>query len=62
VELSNAEAHDFWRWRSDQYDASFLSMCNEDDIKEYFRRWLMVKCEEHFLFDENGEVQSPYDQ
>ena len=25
VELSNAEAHEFWRWHSDRLDASFLN-------------------------------------
>lgn len=39
VSLSNAEAHVFWCWRSDQYDACFLTCEKDDQIVEWFGKF-----------------------
>ena len=62
VDLSNAEAHDFWRYRSQQYDASFLSGCRAGEVKEYFYDWLAKLAEDRgFTSDDLDDVQ-PYDE
>lgn len=44
VNLSIAECYNFWHWRSEQYDASFLSVGDAtgsfSDIQEWFIDWL----------------------
>lgn len=44
VTLSIAECYNFWHWRSEQYEASFLSVGasakDGDDICEWFVDWL----------------------
>jgi malonyl CoA-acyl carrier protein transacylase len=58
VTLSIAECYNFWHWRSEQYEASFLSVEDSQgyvsDIQEWFVDWLketdyMHSCE---LFEE----------
>lgn len=65
VTLSIAECYNFWHWRSEQYDASFLSVGDTEghvsDIQEWFVGWLKetdytASCE---LF---GEVEKPVEQ
>jgi hypothetical protein len=44
VNVSAAEAFVFWRWRSDQYDASWLIIGSDDEIVEWFLKY--VPCED----------------
>jgi|ERR1700722_6072287 len=41
VQLSNTEAHEFWRWRSDKYDANFLVCEDPKTIAEWFEIYIM---------------------
>jgi len=45
AELSAAEAFMFWRWRSEQYaslhyDASWLMIGDDDEVVEWFKKFL----------------------
>lgn len=65
VTLSIAECYTFWHWRSEQYDASFLSVGDTEghvsDIQEWFVDWLKetdytASCE---LFE---EIEKPVEK
>lgn len=65
VTLSIAECYNFWHWRCEQYDASFLSVGDTEghvsDIQEWFVDWLeetdyTASCE---LFE---EVEKPVEK
>ena len=53
VDVSNVEAHVFWKWRSELYDASFLTFENPDDVI----KWFMAYCRN--TLDNDFEVM-PY--
>ena len=38
--LSSAECAYFWHWRSEQYDASWLSIGGDREIKEWFNKFV----------------------
>ena len=40
VKLSNAEAHVFWSWRSEQHDACFLTCGSDDEIVKWFEKYV----------------------
>lgn len=43
INLSIAECYNFWTWRSDKYEATFLSVSGREDashIQEWFVEWL----------------------
>lgn len=40
VDVSAAEAYQFWSWRSDQYDASWLAIGSDDEIVEWFLKFV----------------------
>jgi hypothetical protein len=41
VQISNAEAHNFWRWRSEKYDAGFLVCEGPEAIVEWFETYII---------------------
>lgn len=45
----------FWKWRSDQYDASFLRIGSDKEIKEWFERFI-----EEILIEESS-LEDAYD-
>ena len=59
IYISKAEAHDFWCWRSEQYDAGFLNCC-EREVIEWFGNFINdispVEDEE----DDDGTRYTPY--
>ena len=57
VSISNAEAHEFWRWRSDLYDASFLTVNKSEEVIEYFEKY----CIECLDLEEDEEPWVPYE-
>jgi hypothetical protein len=38
--ISESEAIDFWKWRSQEWDSSFLSVGGDDEILDFFRRFV----------------------
>jgi len=40
VTISAPEAIDFWKWRSDEWDSSFLSVHDDSEILEWFRKFI----------------------
>lgn len=70
VTLSIRECYDFWHWRSEQYEASFLNINGStgyiSDIQEWFISWLKetdyaYSCE---LFEEAAKptIEKPIEQ
>lgn len=59
IEISNTEAHVFWRWRSALYDASFLTLNSgsEKEVIEFFELY----CKETLGYDFDYEEANPYD-
>lgn len=41
IVISFAEVIDFWRWRSEQYDASWLAVMSEEEILEWFNKFII---------------------
>lgn len=40
IDISFVEAHNFWTWSSEQYDASFLSVHDDGEIIELFNNFI----------------------
>lgn len=40
VAISESEAIDFWHWRSNEWDSSFLSVHDDSEILEWFGKFL----------------------
>ena len=38
--ISQSEGIDFWRWRSSEWDSSFLSVGSDDEILEWFTKFI----------------------
>lgn len=53
IEISAAEAIEFWRWRSDKYDASWLTVRPQEDIVRWFDEFLSFNLS--FLEDEKDQ-------
>jgi hypothetical protein len=56
ISISMTEAHTFWCWRSEQYDATFLS----PDIPKNIRNWF-IKYVEAWLNNNGDDDNEPYD-
>jgi hypothetical protein len=41
VTISESEAIDFWRWRSSEWDASFLRVTSDSEVLSWFRKFIM---------------------
>jgi hypothetical protein len=40
VTISESEAIDFWKWRSEEWDSSFLSRADDSEILEFFQKFI----------------------
>lgn len=40
LDVSISEAYKFWRWRSEQYDASWLTIRSDDEVIEWFLKYV----------------------
>lgn len=40
ISISESEAIDFWHWRSNEWDSSFLSVRSDDEILEWFTKFI----------------------
>ena len=57
VELSNAEAHVFWSWRSEQHEASFLTYGGNNEAIEWFGKFF----NDWYDGDNDEDFVSPYE-
>jgi hypothetical protein len=51
--ISESEAIDFWKWRSEEWDSSFLSSGNDSEILEWFQKFIQFVGVEPDEDDEN---------
>lgn len=56
VFISESEAIDFWKWRSEEWDSSFLSRANDSEILEYFQKFIQ------FVGVETNEDEEDYSE
>ena len=57
IKISLSECLDFWYWRSELYDASFLSVISDDEVIKFFKEYINV----HFDLDLFHEGQIDYE-
>ena len=43
IEVSPKNALEFWLWRSQLWDAQFLTIFDEEEVSEWFIKWLEFK-------------------
>jgi len=53
IDISIAECIEFWRWRSDRYDANWLIVRSDKDVVQWFDEFL--KFNSKFLLGEEDE-------
>jgi hypothetical protein len=55
--ISESEAIDFWHWRSNEWDSSWLSHISSDEILEFFQKFIkFVGVETH---DDEENISEP---
>lgn len=61
VFVSESEVIDFWHWRSNEWDASFLSINYHDDVEilEWFQKFIEFAGVEHDEEEENISESPP---
>lgn len=46
IYISVIDAVEFWKWRSDRYDSNWLTVKSEDDVVDWFKKYIEIERDE----------------